>query len=703
MKINNILKKIFIANILIVYLMGTVFLNFNSVFGYEVSVYKDGIESFPESYKEALTKLKEAHPNWNFVAVYTNLDFNYVVQQEMAEGKSLISMTAFSDEWKRDSVQVEPGWVNASEKAVRYFLDPRNFLTEGKIFQFESTKFNEEAQTVEVIESILNGSNLANANYYISAKNKVQMEEKFSDLILSAGKENNVSAAHLASRIVQETGGTLGAIREDGTVVLDANGNVGYYTTTGAIKTANRAINGSYSSDTYGDFSGYYNFFNIGAYCTSSCGYCGNPFVHGLQRAKSSGWTTPKIAISAAASYLNNNWIKYGQDTLYFEKFDVNFVQGAVFLFGNQYMTNISAASTESSLMYNGYKASNKLDSKFTFYIPVYDNMEVSEENVDKTEKKVQVINCEGAYLNLRSTPSTSGTIIAKLDNGAVMTQILDDGSGWIKVRLTDGTEGYVSKEYIQEVKETEEIPKVEVTEIKIDKDKYTVEKGNKITITPIVLPENATDKTYTVISDNENIVKVENSSLIGVEIGTANVTFKTTNGKEIKVSVEVIEKSIEELPSEEGNQPVEKPKYEININELTISEENYVTKINEGTKLSNITVNITLADGIKIISKDINGNELNNDSLIGTGTTVSILEGEEELAKYTVIVRGDSSGDGKITSSDYVIIKNNIMGAATLSDMKKLGADVNKDGKVSSSDYVLIKNHIMGISTITN
>ena len=59
MRINNILKKIFIANILIVYLMSTVFLNFNSVFGYEVSVYKDGIEAFPESYKEALNKLKD--------------------------------------------------------------------------------------------------------------------------------------------------------------------------------------------------------------------------------------------------------------------------------------------------------------------------------------------------------------------------------------------------------------------------------------------------------------------------------------------------------------------------------------------------------------------------------------------------------------------------------------------------------------------
>ena len=47
-------------------------------------------------------------------------------------------------------------------------------------------------------------------------------------------------------------------------------------------------------------------------------------------------------------------------------------------------MTNVSAASTESTLIYSGYKEANKLDSKFTFYIPVYDNMEVNEEDIDK-------------------------------------------------------------------------------------------------------------------------------------------------------------------------------------------------------------------------------------------------------------------------------------------------------------------------------
>ena len=318
------------------------------------------------------------------MAVYTNLDFDYVISEELKGGRSLISSSAYSDEWKNGDSN-EPGWSNASEKAVRYFVDPRNFLNEEKIFQFESSKFNDKAHTADVIESVLSGYQMANKTYYINNNQKVDMGKRFSDVIFDAAKGNNVNAVHLASRIIQETGGTIGTVKDDGSVLLDSNGNVAYYASNGAIRTASRTLNGSYS-----DFKGVYNFFNIGAFCsTSKCGNCGNPFIHGLEKARDSSWTTPAIAISAAADYLYRNWIKYGQDTVYFEKFDVNFVKGAIYLFGNQYMTNISAASTESSLMYKGYKESGKLDSNFTFYIPVYDNMPNSSASGNSnTEKK---------------------------------------------------------------------------------------------------------------------------------------------------------------------------------------------------------------------------------------------------------------------------------------------------------------------------
>ena len=42
----------------------------------------EGIKNFPSSYKPYLEVLAEKHPNWKFVALYTNLDWNYVISKE---------------------------------------------------------------------------------------------------------------------------------------------------------------------------------------------------------------------------------------------------------------------------------------------------------------------------------------------------------------------------------------------------------------------------------------------------------------------------------------------------------------------------------------------------------------------------------------------------------------------------------------------
>ena len=668
-------KKLIVASITIMYIMCTLLSAFNNIFAYEISEYKNGIDAFPDSYKVALNELKKKHPNWEFVAVYTNLDFDFVVSQEMVEGRSLISKTAFSDEWKRDNIDVEPGWVNASEMAVRYFLDPRNFLTEEKIFQFELSNFNETSHTSQVVEGILAGCNLSNASYYINNKKKIDMGQTYAQIICQVAKETNINAVHLASRIVQETGGTIGSIDANGNVVLDKNGNVGYYTASGVVKTANRTLNGSYKSDIYGDFSGCYNFFNIGAFCSKNCGFCGNPFVHGLQRAKTNGWNTPKTAILAASKSLMDNWVKYGQNTVYFEKFDVNFVPGAKFLFGNQYMTNISAASTESTLMYKGY-SSNKdiLNGKFVFHIPVYDNMDGK---INTEEKRVQVINSEKDGLNIMESKDSSSKVIKNVANGTVMTQIADDGSGWIKVRIDEKIEGYVRKEYI-----TYNV-NIQVEKIEFSKKDYVIKKGNSLSLTPIITPNDATDKTYTIKSDDENIVRVDGKNLIGLEIGKTSVTFTTTNGKSVQITVEV-----EKQPEE---------KFIIDTNKLNVNKTDNTISVSQSVKLADVKSSIKLAQNVSIVAKNVNGIILSDDSIVGTATLISIIENGNILAEYNIVVKGDVNGDGKITASDYVFVKNNIMGTSSLNNIQRLGADVNGDGKITSSDYVIIKNNIMG------
>ena len=81
--------------------------------------------------------------------------------------------------------------------------------------------------------------------------------------------------------------------------------------------------------------------------------------------------------------------------------------------------------------------------------------------------------------------------------------------------------------------------------------------------------------------------------------------------------------------------------------------------------------------------------------AIIASGDKFKLNTGSEEK-EYTVIIYGDVNSDGKITSADYIKIKNHIMETNKLSDLEMLFADANKDNKVTSADYVAIKNHIM-------
>ena len=97
---------------------------------------------------------------------------------------------------------------------------------------------------------------------------------------------------------------------------------------------------------------------------------------------------------------------------------------------------------------------------------------------------------------------------------------------------------------------------------------------------------------------------------------------------------------------------------------------------------------------------------------LAGTGlaipddkATVDVVESEwegEVTLTIPMILLGDVNGDGTVSSADYIIIKNYIMGKSRLVDAPLKGADVNKSNGVNSADYVMIKNYIMGKNNIS-
>ena len=59
--------------------------------------------------------------------------------------------------------------------------------------------------------------------------------------------------------------------------------------------------------------------------------------------------------------------------------------------------------------------------------------------------------------------------------------------------------------------------------------------------------------------------------------------------------------------------------------------------------------------------------------------------------------LRGDVSGNGKIDSADYAMVKRSVLNTYELNEVQKLIADVNGNGKVDAADYAMIKRHVLG------
>lgn len=385
----------------------------------------DKLSNYP-GYTELIDTLKKAHPNWNFRILYTGLDWNQVIKNEAVHGRNLVSSTRTSA-WIcsicGDKAYDNGSWKCASEAAISYYMDPRNSLNEQYVFQFESLSYNKDVQTIEGVQQIIKDVKYMQVDKITYTKTdgtQGTIDKTYAQVIMEAAEEANVSPYHLAARIRQEQG-------------------------TGSSPSA--LANGKYPG-----YIGYYNFFNIKASGNGSAQIIAN----GLNYAKNKGFTDPELSIKGGAKFLANDYIACGQDTLYLQKFDVDDSDGTLYYF--QYMQNLSASKSEGTKARESYEKLGLIDTKIDFIIPVYENMpeyfcpEPANANIVTQNVKVT-----GDGVRIRSDKSTNSTVIQKVDKGYEMLRIelaekQNEGYYWDKVVLKDGTQGYVARNYIEQV-----------------------------------------------------------------------------------------------------------------------------------------------------------------------------------------------------------------------------------------------------------
>ncbi|MBQ7645744.1 MAG: hypothetical protein IJS94_00600 [Clostridia bacterium] len=103
--------------------------------------------------------------------------------------------------------------------------------------------------------------------------------------------------------------------------------------------------------------------------------------------------------------------------------------------------------------------------------------------------------------------------------------------------------------------------------------------------------------------------------------------------------------------------------------------------------------------DGLSVRAAD--GTEQGGDKIVGTGYSVALTVDGNVAASATIIVKGDVDGNGKIETTDYIIIKRQFLRMTVLTGANFCAADVDGNGSIDSTDYIAIKRHILGISII--
>ena len=551
-------------------------------------------KGFDSTYCPYLYYLHSKYPNWTFTADKTNETLDNAASNE--EAKVVLETNNSNYFYNGKKIEGDYYYINAS--TIKSFMDPRNSLFDGLIFQFVDLE-----QSKGIYNDAAISSSAGSGSFYYDYKND----------FINASKAAGISVIHILTRGTQE-----------GTNSRTFPGITGTYTTDKHL----------YSSKGY-SLDGYYNFFNIGAYADKNHTY---PVQRGLAYAAgflendtciskngngvpyydaskcgnlsySRPWNTRPKAITGGIDFIANRYVKKGQDTLYYQKFNVSSYATST-RYANQYMTNAYAPTSEAKLINKAYAAGNLKNSKFNFVIPVYNNM-----GSDSSEP-----------INHNSDTRLNSISI----NGNAITGFDPD--------VLEYTHSIISA-------------------------------SNSFSIS-------ATPKASS--------TKISGTGTFNFNNNSAVVNIKTTAESGATATYKVTVKKVSSVLS--VNQIVSKMAVKISGNNMYgISPDTAVSTI-----IKTVTSNGGTASVVTYAGKS------KTSGVLATGDKITI-KGTNENKTYVISIRGDASGDGKISIVDLLKVQKHILGKGNLSGAYMYGGDTNYDGKITIVDLLKIQKHILG------
>ncbi|MBR1376260.1 MAG: hypothetical protein IJ565_00380 [Bacilli bacterium] len=583
--------------------------------------YETELAKFPESYRSYLNNLHKLHPNWRFYAIDTNLNFSDVVASEQkqsylsgsTDSGYFVTLEPNYYNWKTNTwtSQDSGSWYVASKEATEYYVDPRTYLDEKQVFVFEDSR----AYSYQVDAALQKMINYAGAsNLSISYDGKTY---SYYDAFKASAAFSKVSAMSILARSRVETG-KFTSNSVSGTRAFSYNGNT---------------------------YSGYYNYYNIGAWAHSGR----DAITNGLIYAYNAGWNNRYKAIIEGATFIATKYVYSGQETQYFQKFNVN--PSTIYsIYGHQYQTNIQAPTIEGTYVYWGFQDSGNINQPVVFHIPVYKNM----------PSKAAIQPTSGNPNNWLTSISVDGKSLTNYTD-ASGKEIFD---GDVYYSYDNNWDGVADAVYSNSV------------------IKYTVSYDT----TKINIKTSQAVSTSTVSNTGDIAIK-DKTTTIDIVVTAANKTTKTYRL--------IVTRDDKPTTDENGNviyADIAKVLSSVSVKYNST----YMYGLALGTSYDTIKNAIKKVDNSVTVTITKNSN--NNTGNLATGDKISINNGKETKT-YTYVLYGDLNGDGKISVLDLIHIRNIILDSSNLTGAYREAGDINHDGKSNVLDLILVRNDILGDS----
>lgn len=645
------------------------------------------------------------------------MDWSEVIIAESTgyHGRNVVPSTR-ADAWKcACNKTVEDVWKCASTAAVAYYMDPRNSLNENYIFQFEQLTYDEKNQTKEGVELILKPCNYTQGKvtYYDSKGNKKTLDKTYVDVIMEASKEYNISPYHLASRIRQEQGaGNAGSMISGTWTGGDGNykglynffnicaygknivqNGLKYAKSQGwtdpekSIKGGAKILASGYIS--IGQDTLYLEKFDV---INGGDGYYSHQYMTNVSASRTEGYTI-RNTYTDMGLLSSESKIKF--------KIPVykNMPEQICPQPGTEKPVTQDVEITENKVRVRKGKGTNydivTTLNKGTKILRIeLDNSKTGGYYWDKVVladgtkgyaartylKQIDLqSNCNEQYITTRYTdfrngPGTSKTTVLKVLSAGQIVTIVEkdkykslDGNDWCRIKLSDGTYGYVTSNSFEAYDPT----KVDQLRI-ICTDGLTVRKSPSTSSSAL-----ASLYKGAIVTRTERNVKSTNKNYIWDKIITSSGITGYIATRDIKNNEDWAEVIGSNNPTDTTT--------EIKGNGFKTSGTNIVCQ-------PKITVS-----NIKAVAKDAiikKGDTIIKDTAnVGTGYTLTL-----EDKTYTIVVLGDVNGDNEINSADLLTIVKHLKGTLKITqECKMKSADVNKDGEINSADLLSIVKYLKG------